>query len=181
MSQLEMQKSFEKSLIYRQSHDGTLDMFMGLMLVKFMITTPRLGYVKMKSVKGGRKTFLRRFLVFSFTVTILLLAASIFKIPLVHNQPISISPVIEFLFLLWALGFVGWLIGLYSLIFVGLAAGIGWPIARMIDLDTVLGLPADLFTLGIPGLAIAVLGLIRYIKFLRENPLPKNSQQDESN
>jgi len=67
-----------------------------ILLAKLVITTPRIGYIKMKPVKGGRMRILRVFLLISAVVTILMLAASIFKVQFIHGQMLNISPVILF-------------------------------------------------------------------------------------
>ncbi|HBB90194.1 MAG TPA: hypothetical protein DC042_00295 [Bacteroidales bacterium] len=140
------------------------------LLVKVFLTTPRIGYVKMKPVAGGRKQLLILLTIFGIVLTTLLLAATLLKGPLLSNHEFSLSPVVEFAFWIFLFGFIGWLMGLYSLIAVGLIFGFAWPIAGMIGLDSIASLPAELFTVGLPGFVIAGIGIIRLIKFLRMFP-----------
>jgi hypothetical protein len=139
-------------------------------LVKVFVTTPRIGYVKMKPVAGGRKQLLTILTVIGVILTALLLVATILKVPWLSNREFSVSPILEFAVLIFVLGFVGWLMGLYSLIAVGILLGFAWPIAGMIGLETIANLPAELFTLGLPGLVIAITGIFRLVKFLKMFP-----------
>ncbi len=139
-------------------------------LVKVFITTPRIGYVKMKPVAGGRKQLLTILTVIGVILTALLLLATLLKVPWLSNREFSLSPILEFAFLIFVFGFVGWLMGLYSLIAVGILLGFAWPIAEMIGLETIANLPAGLFTLGLPGFIIGVTGIFRLVKFLRLFP-----------
>ncbi len=142
-----------------------------MLIAKFFITTPRVGYIKMRPVKGGRLIILKIFLLISFGLTILMLAASIFKLQFIHGQMLSMPPVIFFGAILLLMSFVAWLIGLYSLYVVGLAAGIGFFLDEPLGLDTILNLPGDLFIFCIPGALIAIYGAIRLVLFLKTHPL----------
>ena len=142
-----------------------------VLLAKFFITTPRIGYFKMKPVRGGRLRMLQVFLLISAVLTILMLAASIFKVQFIHGQTLHIHPVILFGALLLLLSFVAWLLGLYSLYVVGLAAGIGFFLDEPLGLVTILNLPGDFFIFCIPGALIIIYGVIRLASFLRTHPL----------
>ena len=142
-----------------------------MLLVKFMITTPRIGFIKMKPVKGGRRKILRTFILISATLTILMLAASIFKLSFIHGRTLNVSPVILFGVILLLMSFIAWLIGLYSLYFVGLTTGIGFFLDEPLGLETILNLPGDLFIFCIPGIIITVYGAFRMVNFLRTHPL----------
>lgn len=146
-------------------------------LGKLLITSPRLGYVKMKPVAGGRKQILTIFTITGVILTLLLLAAAIFKIPGIHGSTVSFHPILEFVLLLCAFGFVAWLTGLYTLLAIGIVLGFSWPIAGMTGLKSIAGLPADILTLGLPGLLIFIYGLTEFLKFMREHPR-KNLKAD---
>jgi hypothetical protein len=141
------------------------------LLAKYFITNPRIGYIKMRLVKGGRRRILQVFLLISLVLTILMLAASIFKLQFIHGQMLSIPPVILFGAILLLMSFVAWLVGLYSLYVVGLAAGIGFFLDEPLGLDTILNLPGDLFIFCIPGALITIYGAIRLFRFLKTHPL----------
>lgn len=142
-----------------------------VLLVKVFITMPRIGYIKMNPVKGGRRRILQFFLLISSVLTILMLAASIFRFEFIHGQSLSIPPVILFSVILLLLSFVAWLVGLYSLYIVGLTAGFGFFLDDPLGLDTISGLPGDLFIFCIPGALIIVYGVIRLFRFLKTHPL----------
>ena len=194
----------ETNMIYKQSRDGVMDIYFGLVLVvagingvftymdwfipwylrfliilllipmflmKFLLTSPRIGYIKMKPVKGGRRNILKIFLLISATLTVIMLISSIFKIGLIHGQTLHVSPVILFGGLLLIMSFVAWLIGLYSLYFVGIAAGIGFFLDKPLGLETIFDLPSDLFILITPGLIISIYGIFRLVKFLKDHPI----------
>jgi len=148
-----------------------------MLLAKFLITAPRIGYIKMKPVKGGRRGILRVFLLISMTITILMLAASIFKISFIHGQTLRISPVILFGVILLLMSFVAWLIGLYSLYIVGLASGIGFFLDEPLGLETIFNLPGDIIIFLIPGILITIYGAFRLVNFLRTHPR-KNVKAD---
>jgi hypothetical protein len=146
-------------------------------LGKLLITSPRVGYVKLKPVAGGRKQLLTIFTVTGVVLTLLLLAAALFKVPGVNGAAVSFHPILEFALLLLLFGFVGWLTGLYTLLAIGIIMGFAWPIAGMIGLKSIAGLPAQIFTLALPGLVIFIFGLTEFIKFMREHPR-KNLKAD---
>ncbi len=156
---------------------GIIILIVPFLLGKFFITTPRLGYVKMKPVVGGRRLILIIFLSISLTFTCLLLAGVLLKLPGFRGESVAFNPIIEFGFLVITSGFVAWLMGTYSLFFAGLAAGFAWPIADMINLKTIAGFPAEVFTLCLPGLIIFVYGLVIFVKFLKSHPR-KNLKAD---
>lgn len=149
---------------------GIIILIIPFLLGKFLITTPRLGFVKMKPVAWGRKQSLIIFLSVSVFLSLLLLAAAIFDLPGFNYEQIGYNPVLEFAFLVFAMGFAGWLIGAYSLFFAGIATGFAWPVAEMIKLETIAGLPQELFSLCLPGLIILVIGMIRFSRFLKTHP-----------
>jgi len=142
-----------------------------ILLAKYFITSPRIGFIKMRPVKGGRRIILQVFLLISFALTILMLAASIFKVQFIQGQMLSIPPVILFGAILLLMSFIAWLIGLYSLYVVGLAAGIGFFLDEPLGLDAILNLPGDLFIFCIPGALIILYGAIRLFRFLKTHPL----------
>ncbi len=144
---------------------------------KLFITKPRLGYLRMKPVTGGRKQVLKLFTIIAATLTLLLFAATILKVNGFNDQPVAFHPILEFIFLVSLFGFVGWLMGLHLLFAVGIIMGFAWPIANMIGLAKIAGLPAGIFTLGLPGLVIAIIGVFELVKFLRDHPR-KNLQVD---
>lgn len=156
---------------------GIIILILPFALGKFFITTPRIGYLKMKPVAGGRRQVLIVFLVISMILTLLLLAAAVFKIPGLRGEYAKLSPVAEFAFLVILMGFVSWLIGAHSLFIAGIFAGIAWPVAGMINLKTIAGMPAELFTLCLPGLVIFLYGVVRFVRFLKQHPL-KNLKAD---
>lgn len=141
-----------------------------MILAKYLVTNPRIGYIRMKPVKGGRRNILQLFLLISLVLTMLMLAASIFKLKFIHDRTLSVSPVILFGAFMLLMSFVAWLIGLNSLYVVGLAAGIGFFLDEPLGLDTIVNLPADLFIFCIPGLAITVYGAFRLARFLKSHP-----------
>lgn len=142
-----------------------------MLLTKFLVTTPRIGFIKMKPVKGGRRKILRTFILISATLTILMLLSSIFKLSFINGRTLNVSPVILFGVLSLLMSFVAWLIGLYSLYFVGLASGIGFFLDEPLGLETILNLPGDLFIFFIPGILITVYGVFRMKNFLKTHPL----------
>ena len=142
-----------------------------VLLTKFLVTTPRIGYIKMKPVKGGRREILRTFIFISALITVLMLAASVFKLSFIHGRILHISPVILFGVILLLMSFVAWLIGLYSLYFVGLASGIGFFLDEALGLETILNFPGDLFIFCIPGIIITGYGVLRMVNFLKTHPL----------
>ena len=135
---------------------------------KLFVTTPRLGYIKMKPIEGGRRRILRVFLIISSVITLIMIAYSVFNKG--TDQQLSLSPVIMFGAILVLMSFVAWLIGVYSIFFVGLCTGFGFFLARPIHLGTILGMPADLFIFCIPGLLISFYGAHRLYKFLKAHP-----------
>lgn len=149
---------------------GIIILLVPFILGKILVTSPRTGYVKMKPVAGGRKQILTIFLAISLTLTLLLFAAKIFKIHGFYGETISFNPVIEFGFLVILFSFIAWLLGVYSLFFFGICAAVAWPVAQMTGLETIAGLPAEVFTLCVPGLVITAFGIIRLIRFLRHFP-----------
>lgn len=149
---------------------GIIILLIPFILGKILAVGPRTGYVKMKPVAGGRKQILTIFLAISLTLTILLLAAKIFKVPGFYGETISFNPVIEFGFFVVLFSFIAWLIGVYSLFFFGICIAIAWPVAHMTGLETIAGLPAEVFTLCLPGLIITTFGIVRLIRFLKNHP-----------
>lgn len=156
---------------------GIIILIIPYLLAKIFITTPRLGYVKMKPVAGGRRKILFIFLVISLTVTLLFFAAALLEFPGFRGETVSFNPIVEFGVLVTLLGFVGWLMGTYSLFFAGMALGFAWPIAHMINLKAIAGLAAEIFTLCLPGLIIFIYGLVLFLKFLKLHPR-KNLEAD---
>lgn len=138
---------------------------------KFFITTPRIGYIKMNFVKGGRRKILRIFMMISLTLTIFMLLSSIFKIGVIHGQTLEVSPVILFGIIMLIMSFVAWLIGLYSLYFVGLCTGFGFFLAKPLGLESIMNYSADLFIFCIPGTIIVLYGIYRLVQFLKSHPL----------
>ncbi|MFH0761171.1 MAG: hypothetical protein V2A67_06680 [Bacteroidota bacterium] len=149
---------------------GIIILLIPFILGKILVTSPRTGYVRMKPVAGGRKQILTIFLAISMTMTLLLLAAKIFKVPGFNGETVSFNPVIEFGFLVILFSFIAWLIGVYSLFFFGICTAVGWPVAEMTGLVTIAGLPAEVFTFCFPGLIITIFGIVRLIRFLKNHP-----------
>ena len=141
-----------------------------VLLAKLFITTPRIGYIRMRPARGGRMRVLRIFLLVSGILTLLMLAASIFKVQFIHGQMLAVSPVILFGAILLFMSFIAWLVGLYSLYIVGLAAGFGFFLDEPLGLDRILDLPGDLFVFCIPGALIVLYGFVRLFRFLKTHP-----------
>ena len=138
--------------------------------VKLWVTTPRMGHVKMKPVAGGRKQVLVILTTVGVLLTVILLAANILQPDWLDGRSFSWSPVVEFLALAAIFGLIGWLMGLPTLMATGIILGFAWPISEMISLETIAGLPAVVFTLGIPGLIIILYGAISLVKFFEKYP-----------
>ncbi|GEM_PF-1066886 len=149
---------------------GIIILLIPFVLGKILVTAPRTGYVRMKPVSGGRKQILTIFLVISLTLTLLLFAVKIFKVPGIYGETVSFNPVIEFGFLVILFSFIAWLLGVYSLFFFGICVGVAWPVAHMTGLETIAGMPAEVFTLCLPGLIMTAFGIIRLIRFLKKFP-----------
>jgi hypothetical protein len=139
-------------------------------LAKIFITQPRMGYFKMKPVAGGRKQLLFILTITAVCLTILILLGTIFKVPWLSAGGYSPEPLIEFIFLVVVFGIVGWLMGLYTLIAVGIIVGFAWPVSEMIGFQTIGQSPAEIFTLGIPGFIIAAIGVFELVRFLNKYP-----------
>lgn len=207
MKTTQAHKSLEKSLIYKQSRDGLLDLFFGFMvlvacinglfsyygweevwyiryliiillvpflILKFLLTGPRAGYVKMPAVRGGRKKLLYVFLGISIGFTVILWLVAAITQNTISSGSVWVHPLVEFGFLVIVIGVVGWLIGAYSLLLVGLSLGLAWPVSEWLQFDTLFNLPQELFTMGIPGLLVIAYGLYRLIRYLKDHPKSKN-------
>jgi len=139
-------------------------------LAKIIITVPRMGYVKMKPVSGGRKQTLMILTGTAVILTLLIILFSILKVPWLNAGNYAPGPIYEMIFLVLVFGIIGWLMGLYTLIAVGIILAFAWPVSTMIGLDSIGNMPADPFTLGIPGLIITLIGIIELIRFMKRYP-----------
>jgi hypothetical protein len=141
------------------------------LLARLLITRPRLGYVKFREKRKKRKALALIIAIITQILFGFLLWTSFTGRGNDALLQKLINPYTEFIFIVIVFSLIGWLIDYNRFYLIGFAAGTGLQLSEVFENSTA-SVVCVYLSFGLAGIFLTILGLILFIRFLREYPVP---------